>query len=289
MPPEQMQKPHRTNNFSQSLALLLPPRRSFSLLLIPTPTMNVKLLFVALLATLNCCTYAAAECDNCPDWLFAPSNYTHSPVTGQRVAQYAQIEPVEPLDDPRQTVSRYWQTRTQLRGADGSADTIYEVRSFGNTRGGFDAQRERGFDASLQTLDALRPFRHNPYLFFGGLQGFGFGFPGYPGNVPGAPFGPGWTNPHAAQQQIDPATGHVIEGQPGQAVPAVPYGYGPNAYGPSPYAPGAPGTAYPYAPPSTFVAPPFYGYFPPYPGYGYGPGYGGGRRDSGSRQRPDGA
>ena len=119
--------------------------------------------------------------------MFAPAAFTHDPRTGARTTQYADHEPVDPLPDPAQTVSRYWRTRTNLRGADGSSDTIYEVRSFGNTLGGFDAQRERGFDASLQTLRALRPFRNNPYLFFGGLQGFGYGFPGYPGAVPGTP------------------------------------------------------------------------------------------------------
>lgn len=213
-------------------------------------------------------------------WAFAPGAYTHSPQTGQRVVQYAQHEPVEGLPDPRQTVSRYWRTRTNLRGADGSRDTIYEVRSFGNTLGGFDAQRERGFDAQLQTLDALTPFRHNPYLFFGGMQGFGYGTPGYPAAVPGTPV--------PAQHQ-----GAV----PGPAPQAAPYYADPNsapnaapcngpgcqpaaATGP---APGQPGTAWPYAPQGNVV-------IPPYPfGYGYGYGYGGhpgfGRPDYG---RPGG-
>lgn len=202
-------------------------------------------------------------------WAFAPAAYTHDPQTGARVAQYAAHEPVEGLPDPRQTVSRYWRTRTNLRGADGSQDTIYEVRSFGNTLGGFDAQRERGYDASLRTLRSLEPFRRNPYLFFGGLQGFGYGFPGYPGAVPGtpvpAPQGALQTPypPTAPQQQpgvptADCPTGDCAPAAAVAPVPAVQYP-----------APGQPGTAYPYAPPSSFVA--------PYPPYAFGPyPYGGG-------------
>lgn len=202
-------------------------------------------------------------------WAFAPSAYTHNPATGARVTQYARHEPVEGLPDPRQTVSRYWRTRTNLRGADGSQDTIYEVRSFGNTLGGFDAQRERGFDAQLETLDALRPFRFNPYLFFGGMQGFGYGTPGYPAAVPGTPVPApqgAFTNPNGT---VAPSGGVQQGNCPnGDCQPAAPT--------PTPQ-PGLPGTAYPYAPPSSFVAPPFfappYGYFPY--GYGYGGAVGG--------------
>lgn len=209
-------------------------------------------------------------------WAFAPAAFTHNPQTGMRVTQYAAPAPVEGLPDPRQTVSRYWRTRTNLRGADGSQDTIYEVRSFGNTLGGFDAQRERGFDASLRTLQALEPFRRNPYLFFGGLQGFGYGFPGYPGAVPGTPV----PAPQGALQTPVPPTAQqpgvpTAECPSGNCAPAA-------AVAPTPApAPGLPGTAYPYAPPTSFVAP----YFPfgvgPYPyGGGVAPpwwGYGGGR------------
>ncbi|MEN0109854.1 MAG: hypothetical protein AAF805_03940 [Planctomycetota bacterium] len=209
---------------------------------------------------------AAGEVAAQSSWLFAPGRYTHSPQTGGRVVQYAAKPALPALPDPSQTVSRYWRTRTNLRGVDGSQDTVYEVRSFGNTLGGFDAQRERGFDAQLETLGALEPFRRNPYLFFGGMQGFGFGLPGYPAAVPGVP----------------------VPYQPGQAVPApgVPPGAatppceGPGCAEAAPTAPtpppGLPGTAYPYAPPTGFVAPVFpFGF--PYPyGYGFGaPPYGG--------------
>lgn len=212
-------------------------------------------------------------------WAFAPGAYTHSPQTGERVVQYAQHEPVEGLPDPRQTVSRYWRTRTNLRGADGSRDTIYEVRSFGNTLGGFDAQRERGFDAQLQTLDALTPFRHNPYLFFGGMQGFGYGTPGYPAAVPGTPVpaqhqgaAPG-PAPYGARPGAPYAAPYA---QPNSAPNSTPCN-GPGcqpaaATGP---APGTPGTAWPYAPQGNVVIPPYpYGFPYGYGGPGLGPGYG---------------
>lgn len=194
-------------------------------------------------------------------WAFAPGAYTHSPASGTRVVQYAQHEPVEGLPDPDQTISRYWRTRTNIRGADGSSDTIYEVRSFGNSLGGFDAQRERGYDAQLDTLDALRPFRHNPYLFFGGLQGYGYGLPGYPAAVPGTPTPQdSWRPPMAA-----PCEG---EGCASTQAPPASYPTAPT-YPAMPY-PGMPGTAYPYAPPTGFVAPmPYFGYAP---WYGYGGG-----------------
>jgi hypothetical protein len=199
--------------------------------------------------------FAAAEASAAGSWVFAPSAYTHDPRSGARAVQYAQHDPVESLPDPRETVSRYWRTRTNLRGANGSSDTIYEVRSFGNTLGGFDAQRERGYDASLETLNALRPFRHNPYLFFGGMQGFGFGYPGYPA-APGVPanygYGPG--------APVQPAGGDCEGGDCGDGAAAPQAAY-----------PGAPGTAYPYQPPTSVVAP----IWPQY-GWGWGGGYGGG-------------
>lgn len=224
----------------------------------PTPLSRLSAVWMLLAAmTLAPAQSAFAEAS----WAFAPGLYTHNPQTGERVTQYAQPEPVEGLPDPRATVSRYWRTRTNLRGADGSNDTVYEVHSFGNTAGGFDAQRERGFDASLETLRALRPFRNNPYLFFGGLQGFGYGFPGLPA---AAPYGAA-----APQQGAAPCEGEGCGGA--VSIPAPPAGQ--------------PGTAYPYTPPNAFVAPIFppYGAYPyPYagwgPGYGapgYGPGYGG--------------
>jgi hypothetical protein len=257
--------------------------------------MNAKLAPLSrmrLTPLLACLCLAPADTYAEASWAFSPGAYTHSPESGARVVQYAQHEPVEALPDQRQTVSRYWRTRTNLRGVDGSNDTIYEVHSFGNTLGGFDAQRERGYDAQLETLDALTPFRHNPYLFFGGMQGFGYGYPGYPAATPGTPlpsqngYAPGyasqgaWAPPMAAPQGNADCVG---EG----CAPAPP------AYAPTPQpnpgmpSPGTPGTAWPYAPQTGFVAPMPYPY--PFYGYGYGGGgYGGGGYGGGGYGPPYG-
>lgn len=260
---------------------------------------------------LVCLSWSPANAHAEASWAFAPGAYTHSPDTGQRVVQYAQHEPVEGLPDPRQTVSRYWRTRTNLPGVNGSSDTIYEVRSFGNTLGGFDAQRERGHDAQLETLDALTPFRNNPFLFFGGMQGFGYGYPGYPAAPPGTPvpsqsgsapyYGPNYGSGYAPQGAWQQGYGPQGAWTPPMAqpqasadcvgegcAPAPPaYALTPQPNPGMPY-PGMPGTAWPYAPQSGFVAPmPFAVPFPywggggwnsqhpgwrPQPWSGYGPG-----------------
>jgi hypothetical protein len=140
------------------------------------------------------------------DWLFAPAKYTHSPESGQRVAQYAQHEPVEGLPDYRDTLSRYWTTRTQLRGVDGALDSVYEVRSFGNGRGGLDAQWERGFDAWQRAANIAGPFWAGAY-WPGGIAAPGLDYynqggpqvggagsafpPGFGGHGPGSMMHPG--------------------------------------------------------------------------------------------------
>ncbi|MEQ8846738.1 hypothetical protein [Botrimarina sp.] len=212
-------------------------------------------------------------------WVFAPAPYTHNPMTGVRTTRYAPDAWVEPLDDPRQTVSRYSRTTSNRFGADGSSDQIIEVQSFGNTRGGYDAQRERGFDASLQTLEALEPFRRNPFLFFGGLQGFGYGFPGLPaappyggfaappaGYTPPAGYAPPHGAPYPAQDPNAPQAPYVPHPAAGAGAAAPPPPVG------------QPGTAYPYQPQTGAIVPvapigPFWGGFPAFgPGFGHYPG-----------------
>ena len=75
------------------------------------------------------------------------SRYTHDPDTGARVAQYAMKPPIEPLDDPRLVTSGYSRIAHRASRADGSADTYYRVQSYGNGRGGLDAEWERFHDA----------------------------------------------------------------------------------------------------------------------------------------------
>lgn len=129
-----------------------------------------------LVFTLLATAGAAVNCPDCAaqSWIFAPSTYTHDPATGARVAQYMREPPIEPLDDPRAVTSRYRRIHTTLRGADGSVDTAYEVQSWGNGRGGIDAEWERFHNAW-----------QNSYLSGSYYDGAAYG-PGYYGGAPGA-------------------------------------------------------------------------------------------------------
>ncbi|MCA9259202.1 MAG: hypothetical protein KDA61_08380 [Planctomycetales bacterium] len=122
------------------------------------------------------CAYcaAASQPSEAPSWIFRPGRYTHDPATGDRVAQYDRINPVEPLDDPRMVTSGYSRQRTVFRGPDGSAATYYRVQSYGSGNGTYEAQQER-------MMDALR----------GAYGGYGYGGP-YPGYWPGGWGGYGW-------------------------------------------------------------------------------------------------
>jgi hypothetical protein len=135
--------------------------------------------------------------DSPPSWIFRRSTYTHDPVTGARVAQYMRIPPVEPLEDERNVTSRYHRSRTNLRGADGSIDTYYEVQAWGNGRGGLDAEWERFHDAWKESYLQNGYFNGPGYGGYPGPWGFGNGGYGYPGNgFPGGWGGPGNWGPN---------------------------------------------------------------------------------------------
>jgi hypothetical protein len=85
-------------------------------------------------------------------WVFARSTFTNDPETGARVAQYMRKPPVEPLDDQRAVTSVYRRTRTVNRGPDGSMDTSYQVQSWGNGRGGIDAEWQMFHDVWLESF-----------------------------------------------------------------------------------------------------------------------------------------
>jgi hypothetical protein len=146
-----------------------------------------------------------------PSWVFAPSTYTHDPMTGARVAQYERKPPVEPLEDERNVTSSYRRTRTNLRGSDGSTDTYYQVQAWGNGRGGLDAEWERFHDAWKESVlsGGYYSGQTGPYGYgagYGNGPGYGYGNPGYgygyggwnngpgPGNWNGPPNG--WNGPN---------------------------------------------------------------------------------------------
>jgi len=199
------------------------------------PALVWRLLFAAALVALFLLTDARAADYPCvaqvstpqpqaASWIFARSRYTHDPDTGGRVAQYAMKPPVEPLPDQRAVTSGYSRTRTVLRGADGSASTNYQVQSYGNGRGGLDAEWERFHDAWRGSTVGGGNFQTFPPQFGfgggfgGGYPGFGFGGPGgaFPPNLgqpgfrfdPRQRFGPGFGRPDAGRLDPDAANGY---------------------------------------------------------------------------------
>jgi hypothetical protein len=149
----------------------------------------------ALLAAVSFASHAEAFETCCgpeegPSWIFAPGTYTHDPMTGARVAQYDRIAPVEPLPDERNVTSGYRRTRTNIRGIDGTLDTSYQVQSWGNGRGGLDAEWERVNDAWKEAYITGGSYstQYGPYgNGYGYGQGYGYGY----GNQG---YGPGWGN-----------------------------------------------------------------------------------------------
>ena len=177
------------------------------------PTFVWRLVFAAALVAVflatrsrasDCCgeyvlAYAAPYVPKADSWIFAQGRYTHDPATGARVSQYDEIEPVEPLPDQRLVTSGYSRSRSVVRGADGSADTYYRVTSYGNGRGGLDAEWERFHDAWRGSTSAggayggVAPgyggFGYGPY---GGGFGGGYGGGGYGGGYYGNGSPPPW-------------------------------------------------------------------------------------------------
>ena len=64
------------------------------------------------------------------DWFFMPSSYSHSPVTGQRVRQFAPTPPVIVYERPDYTRSGYRQTRSSIN-VGGSSDNYHVVEQYG--------------------------------------------------------------------------------------------------------------------------------------------------------------
>lgn len=135
---------------------------------------------------LQIATVSAQECCEQPSWIFDRSTFSHDPATGARVAQYERHAPVEELPDPRLVTSGYRRTRTNIRGADGSVDSYYQVQSYGNGRGGLDAEWERFHDAWRQSYTAGGYYNGPGY----GAPGYGYGYG--PGYGAGFGYGPGY-------------------------------------------------------------------------------------------------
>jgi hypothetical protein len=104
------------------------------------------------------------------DWILAPSTFTHDPQTGQRVTQFAPIEPVFVETAPDYRKSGYRHNRSSIYSGDG-ADHHHIVEEWGRP------VRPYG-----EWLFPYRPYSV-PYHLWGAPYA-GLGFP--------APWGGGW-------------------------------------------------------------------------------------------------
>lgn len=102
------------------------------------------------------------------NWLAYHGRYSHDPLTDARVVQYAPLPHVRALPDVQNVTSGYRRSRVNFRNADGSFDSITRVESYGNGRGGIDAEWERVNDVWQRSV-----------LSAGSSYGYGYGYGGY--------------------------------------------------------------------------------------------------------------
>jgi hypothetical protein len=158
--------------------------------------MRPHLLLLAALAPAALPCSAPAD----PAWIFRPSSYTHDPHTGQRVTQYAPKQPAYARVDPTYQQSGYRHDQAILRGADGSADRVHIVETWG-------------------AGEAIRPYGEWEYPFRAGATPFGpWGNPAGPWT---SPYG-SWVNPYGlGRLPIPPWLHSYFNFAPG-APPATP-------------------------------------------------------------------
>ena len=185
--------------------------------------------------------------DSCgQDWLTMPGPYSHDPVSGQRVSQYAQVEAPKVPVDPTFRSSGYTHLRSTLAYGQ-SADNYHRVESWG------DPVRPYG-----EWRFPYRPFS-TPYPnwgppFAGFNLGFGFPQPGFPPpRRPGNGGGGGNGNGNGNGTSTYPGNGGY-NGRPD-------WGRRPRPTPP----PASPFNPYPAGPGSPYPVAPYYdGYYPPY-------------------------
>ncbi len=138
--------------------------------------------------------------DCCPSWIFRPSQYSHDPKTGERVAQYAQEQPAYVREDLTYEQSAYRQIRTGFRVGD-AFDFMHIVETWG-----------RG--------ESIRPYGEWLYPYRAGATPYGpWGNPQGPWTTP---FG-SWMNPYGLGPMPNPywmPWGNVPQARP--ALPANP-------------------------------------------------------------------
>lgn len=131
-----------------------------------------------------------ASAAHAADWIFAPSDYTHSPQNGRRVDQYAPIAPVYVYTQPSFTRSIYQYERSSLQVGD-SIDNLHIVNQAGPPVSAY-----RTWQLPYRPY-AVPYGAWGPQMMGGGFGGFGGGIgPGvFPGGFPGGGFGGGYGGP----------------------------------------------------------------------------------------------
>ncbi len=138
--------------------------------------MKRHLAFLIVAFLVNTAMFASTEvtAEEVDSWIFRPSKYSHDPVSGQRVAQFAPpITPIRRIDSTYRE-SGYRHIRSSLRGPDGSADRTHIVQTWG-------------------AGEAIRPYGEWQRPFRAGATPYGpWGNPQGPWTTP---FG-SWDNPY---------------------------------------------------------------------------------------------
>ena len=149
---------------------------------------------ILLMAALTWAAVASSATADDPTWIFQRGRYSHDPMTGARVLQYAPLPKVRALPDVSAISSGYRRTRVQLRGADGTVDTYNRVEAYGNGRGGLDSEWER-FNDVWQRSELSGGYGSGTYNRFSpGRYGRGYPSRGGYGNGGGFGYGGGYSN-----------------------------------------------------------------------------------------------
>lgn len=195
---------------------------------------------------------AACQCACAGDWMTWPSTYTHDPVTGHRIEQYA--APVEPLAPNAGNLVRsgYRHYRSTIQAGQ-SADNLHLVTEWGRPVMPYEHWRfpYRPYGVPYQGWGPPTP---SVYSNFNAGYGPAYGGQGRPhGGSPGGPGGSMGGGAAGSAAQANPALSGGAWDSSGNGPAAYGGGYGP---GPGYGAGGGYGNGYGA-------------------GYGYGGGYGG--------------
>jgi hypothetical protein len=133
-----------------------------------------------------------AHCASAADWIVAPSYYTHEPLSGHRVTQYAEIGPYYYYHRPDYQKSGYRHYRSTIQTGN-TADNMHMVEEYGRPIRPYEEWRFPYRPHSVP-YDAWGP----PFGGLGGGYGGGL-YGGYPYGPfpPNGPIGPGPVGPVA--------------------------------------------------------------------------------------------